>query len=238
MHDFTFLSDDEVLYKNKLSIFDKISCQGINTDFARFLGGYDIYGYGRWLTKSFGQNGTIKTITPGGSNSFQLLSHRTASARPAITYSHIKHKATNERVNCGVKEVEYGEYPQSVVDESIAKKLESAYLNKSIKTTGKRYTTDKRKIYNFNNKFTERIHIEYEYEGKKYIRVEGDENSVNVQLSDGRIIEEKKPYWLEVEPIVWLVDEESNIALSKRLLFAGIQFNRVNNFHRTLLPLI
>ena len=35
----------------------------------------------------------------------------------------------------------------------------------------------------------------------------------------------KKNYWVAIEPITWLVDEKANIALSKKILFAGVQFS-------------
>lgn len=49
-------------------------------------------------------------------------------------------------------------------------------------------------------------------------------------LSDGREIEEGKAYWVLVEPITWLVDRVSNIALSKKLIFSGVQFQNNNNY--------
>ena len=31
-------------------------------------------------------------------------------------------------------------------------------------------------------------------------------------------------HWVKVEPIIWLVDDKADIALSKKLIFAGVQY--------------
>ena len=48
-------------------------------------------------------------------------------------------------------------------------------------------------------------------------------------MSDGRVVQLGVPYWVKVEPIIWLVDEKSNIALSKKIIFSGIQFSDIKN---------
>lgn len=49
-------------------------------------------------------------------------------------------------------------------------------------------------------------------------------------LSDGRTIQDGDVYWINVEPIKWMIDERTNIALSKKLIFSGVQFNRRCNY--------
>lgn len=124
----------------------------------------------------------------------------------------------------GVKEVYYGEYPQSIVSEGYSLELESNYQNGSLKTTGKSYTTDPVAYASFFETFQARKHIEYEYCGSKYIRLIGDSNGSNEILSDGRTIQVGIPYWVKVEPISWLIDEISGIALCKKIIFSGVQF--------------
>ena len=68
------------------------------------------------------------------------------------------------------------------------------------------------------------IHTEYEYNGSKYIRFVGDSNCDGEVLSDGRTIQSGNTYWVRVEPIILLVDERANIALSKKIIFSGVQF--------------
>ena len=63
--------------------------------------------------------------------------------------------------------------------------------------------------------------------------------SYKIILSDNRIIEIGVPYWIKVEPIVWLVDEKADIALSKYIIVAGIQFDNKEiyegNFEETFI---
>ena len=57
------------------------------------------------------------------------------------------------------------------------------------------------------------------------------EKNNSFKLSDGRTIQDGTPYWVEVEPIKWMIDERTNIALSKKLIFSGVQFNRKSNYN-------
>ena len=130
----------------------------------------------------------------------------------------------------GILEVEYGEYPQTIVSEDFARTLERAYSNRTINQTGKSYTTDSVSYLDTDTPFQARTHIEYEYNGKKYIRFVGDSNCSGQVLSDGRTIQNGDVYWLEVEPIKWMIDKRTNIALSKKIIFSGVQFYRERNY--------
>jgi hypothetical protein len=65
---------------------------------------------------------------------------------------------------------------------------------------------------------------EYELDGKRYIRVRGRPHVRNSKLSTGEWVEKGKPYWVEVQPIEWLMDP-SGTMVAKKCLFAGIQFD-------------
>ena len=148
--------------------------------------------------------------------------------RPATSYSSISCfcPSPKKRLDNGILEIEFGEYPQDIVSLDYAMELENAYLNGTIKETGKIYTTDtapSNKKYN-HFLFIQRSHIEYEYEGRKYIRIVGDEKSAGVKLSDGRKIKKDEAYWISVQPIKWMIDKKTDILLSKKILFAGMPF--------------
>lgn len=130
----------------------------------------------------------------------------------------------------GIKEVEYGEYPQTIVNENYSHELERAYNNGVLITTGKHYTTDSVGYPDVDIRFKARTHTEYEYNGSKYIRFVADPNSHGEVLSDDRMIQMGKTYWIRVEPIVWLVDERANIALSKKIIFSGVQFKNSRDY--------
>ena len=144
--------------------------------------------------------------------------------RPAVSYSSISSNISNSVSNInGIVEVEYGEYPQDIVSEKISKELEELFSNKIMHKTGKVYTSY---FVSYHEKTSENEHIEYEYNGKKYIRfVCKDDYCERVALSDGRIKEKDGIYWIEVKPIKWLVDEKTDTAVSSKIICAGIPFS-------------
>ena len=40
-----------------------------------------------------------------------------------------------------------------------------------------------------------------------------------------------KKYFLRVEPIVWLVDEEADLAITNDIVFAGVKFNAMSGYY-------
>lgn len=236
MSEFTFLSENQIFSDDKLDILKKTGNKCLITDFGILLGGYSkidfINKVGKnnsvccWWSKSTYVNNKVAGVDRYGSYGMANGFLRDVGARPAISYSSISSIASNVvRNKYGVLEVEYGEYPQTVVSKKISKKLESAFLKGAINQTGKSYTTDSISIFE-SIPFQARTHVEYEYEGKKYIRFVGDSNCNGKILSNGVVVREGMPYWVEVEPIKWLIDEKENIALSKKIIFSGVQFGR------------
>ncbi len=240
MNNFTFLTDEQIFGtdgQDNLHIFRWYGKKCALTDFSILLGAkVSNFNYidkdrrkvatGWWFTKSPSEsNNCVHTISDGGKIGDVYVALRTRGARPALPYSSIGLLCSNEvRVTDGIKEVEYGEYPQTIVDENYSRELERAYIIGSLRTTGKNYTTDSAEYQYSDISFSARTHTEYEYNGSKYIRFVGDSNCVGEVLSDGRKIQSGNTYWVRVEPITWLVDEEADIALSEKLLFSGVQF--------------
>ena len=236
MSDFTFLTEEQIFGKEKLEIFEKYGTKAAITDFSILLGGY-VSNYhtsgeislknrtGYWWTYSYVGHGAAYLVSKDGYENWNDVDFRNDGARPAVSFSSISAFSSNKvRLINGLFEVEYGEYPQTIVSEAISIKLEKAYQKETIKKTGKEYTTDSVFIEAFSSKFEARTHTEYKYNGKKYIRFVGDINCEDEILSDGRNIQENNAYWVEVEPIKWLVDEKNDIALSKNILFSGVRY--------------
>ena len=139
--------------------------------------------------------------------------------RPVLNYSDIKDNVTDTLISDKkVLEVEYGEYPQTVCEEKVNAELEKLFREGNLVKTGKRYTINSSNISNFFQTISE-----YSYKGRKYIRFVADRNDIRTRLSNKKYIEYGKPYWIEVEPITWMIDED--IAVSKRLLITGILFD-------------
>ena len=235
MLDLTFLDYQKVFGRNRLKIFDVYGTTCPITDFAILLGGraenIEKSKTGSWWLYATGWDNDARAVLPKGKGFYLSVGSRFVAARLALSYSSIKLSFSNEvREESGIKEIEYGEYPQWLVDKQYSNELEKAYNGGNMRKTGKSYTTDSINWHHRDTRFKAKQHIEYEYKGKKYIRFVNEQyRDIGEFLSDGRAIENGQVYWVNVEPVVWLVDEENNIAISKYLLFSGVQFTSVKN---------
>ena len=191
-----------------------------------FNGGKDRTCY--WWTRTTDYPNKAYIVDFSG-NSFRVMgSDRSIGARPVVTYSEIKAKILGQEINPnGVKEVEYGYYPQWIVDEYTSKRLEELYNSGKAELTGRCYTADKVSYLNSSLPFQPMKCQEYSCYGRKYIRYvyEVDNQIRRSELSNYQSVIKGQAYWLSVKPIVWLVDEDKDIAISKYVLFSGIQYN-------------
>ena len=254
------LEEKQIFGKNRLSLFDKYGTKAAITDFSILLGGYVLpdennleslidrwwtmgqKSYtndgntrkdrtGWWWTKSSDGDNDARVVYPNGRRSCHNVNERDGGARPALPYSSIQSISSNTvRGANGIKEIKYGEYPQTIVGEDYSRELERAYNNRNLRTTGKNYTTDSVIYQDTNTSFRARAHTEYEYCDSKYIRFVCDYDGNGKVLSDGRTINIGEIFWVKVEPITWLVDEEKDIAITKKIIVSGVQFNNKRNY--------
>ncbi len=248
MSEFTFLTIEQFYSLESDGIFDGYGEKARITDFASLLGCYRHKdGIGEWWTKTpyhdievyYGDDEydddfndeLLCVINEDGKENFKFQWERFAGGRPAFSISSVFSKESKKKLeDSGVKEFGYGEYPQTIVDEEYSKELERLYSSNSLIITGRNYTTDSAEAMDDVSKFKAKMHIEYEYNGRQYIRFVYDDSSVDgFNLSDGRKLERGKIYWVAVEPIVWLLDLKADIALSKKLIFSGVQFESSSN---------
>ena len=242
MNNFTFLKENQAYGRDMLDIFKIYGTKSAITDFSILLGGYVSYNYyldeddipkqrtGYWWTKT-PYDSEARYVSDYGGTNYVDITRRDGGGRPVIAYSEISKISSNKvRGENGILEVEYGEYPQTVVSREFGEILEDAYRKGTINKTGKKYTTDSVKYQDRDKPFKSTNHTEYEYNGKKYIRFIGNSNCDDQPLSDGRTAREYTTYWVSVEPIKWMIDEKTNIAISKKILFSGVQFNRKSNY--------
>ncbi len=234
MLEFTYLFKEQVFGNSQLGIFRKYGTTCQLSDFAKLLGGfissskYNIEGETKqdntgywWLITPYNNNAC--TVDEDGNSSWNDVDGRSGGARPALPYSVIQNISSNVvRGASGVLEVEYGEYPQTVVDNNLSYQLDYLFNVGNLKLTGKKYTADS--VNNYSTPFKAREFKEYEYNGDKYIRFVADWKNNGENLSNGEKIKEGSTYWIKVEPIKWLVDLEEDIAVAKQILFSGVQF--------------
>lgn len=233
---FTLLSEEEIFGSQEIDIISEMDGRCAISDFAILLGAYVSNVYfieddsslkGRttwWWTRSSDGDSNVRNVLRDGSRYWDKAGKRSGAVRPALPFSSISDISPNGvRGRSGFLEVEYGEYPQYAVDTRLARTLDSEYSAGRLKKTGKTYTTDSR-LWNANSEsFKAREHHEYEYDGKKYVKVKYVDTD-SCKLSNGKSYQNGDEVWVEVAPIKWLVDEKSRLMLSKTCLASGIRF--------------
>lgn len=242
MNDFTFLTENQI-FDNEIEIIKKYGKKAPISDFAILLGGYVSNTYYTpegdklkdrttwWWTSSPYDDDDVRGVSKGGNEYWDKTHKRNGSARPASSFSSIKHISPNRvRGYNGTEEIEYGEYPQTAVDKNLNSRLESIYKNGGMSETGKGYTTDSTRYQDAEQGFTPRRFTEYSYNGEKYIRFEVDGNGSGERLSNGVDISVGDIVWVKVEPIRRLIDEKNDIMLAKKGLFAGVRFDSASKY--------
>ena len=248
MSDFTFLTEEQYFGDDKLDILEKRGTKAAITDFSILLGAY-VSDYhidndsslegrtGYYWTKSDDGDNDARVVRASGSRNFLNVLTRSGGARPALPFSSISSIPTNgesgKRARDGILEVEYGYYPQKAVSRDMQERLERAYRSGNISKTRNSYTTDSRRYNAYNEKFAPKQHEEYEYNGKRYVRVEAnsDFGSNTFTLSNGENYRDGDNVWVEVSPVKWLVDERAKVMITDKLIFSGVQFNHTRNYH-------
>ena len=241
------LTKDQIFgdYPNRLEVFEQRESKARITGFAILLGGFaseidhvndsntlkDRTGL-YWTKTTDGHDYALAVTSSGISEEF-TINIREIGCRPTLPYSSISSICSNKvRELDNILEVEYGEYPQTVVDKNMQRVLERAFCKGILKMTGKTYITDSRKKYE--GDFKPQSHIEYEYQGKKYVKVKSSfsavYNPVTPKLSNGEEYQNGDYVWIEVEPIKWLVDIQKDIAIAENILFANVAFNQEINY--------
>ncbi len=136
----------------------------------------------------------------------------------------------SKQYNCTI--IEYGFYPQTAVNPKtnpeIIQQLNEMYKKKEGRT-GNVYTFNKHPVvdsYGCTNparRFSPWKHFEYELNGNRYVRVQSK--------VDNRFIGNRKnhKYWIKVEPIEWLLDEETGKMIARRALLSGISIVATKN---------
>lgn len=195
---------------------------------------YYIYGslslenrIGSYWTKT--GDGDLDTYFIGHSGKYYSCSgdSRNIGVRPILHFSSIYDiysKTTRNFDN--ILEMEYGEYPQKAASKELQKTLEELYQQKSLMITSKKYTRDETAYNNYNQEFQKEEQEEYWYNGKKYarVRVNSCYDGKKIILSNGEKYQNGEYVWIEVEPIIWWIDEKQNIAVAEKILLAGVQF--------------
>ena len=249
MSDLTFLTVEQYLGSDKLDILEKRGTKAAITDFSILLGAYvsdnnhidndsSLEGRtGYYWTKSDDGDNDACVVNANGDRCSYRVDLRDGGARPALSFSSISSIPTNgesgKRARDGILEVEYGYYPQKAVSKEMQERLEREYRSGRLSKTRNSYTTDSTRYTEYGTTFEPQTHQEYQYNGKRYVRVEANSyyNGNNFTLSNGEQYKDGDNVWIEVSPVKWIVDEKSRMMITEKLIFAGVQFNKESNYH-------
>lgn len=236
----TFLKEEQIWGDVALGVMKSYGTKTGFSDLAIVLGGLmgrnetsdgQRTGY-VWSASSYGF-GNVRTVNSNGDSYNNEPSIRNDGARPALPPSVTsKIQPSEARLTRKIGEVqivEYGEYPKTIASEDINKDLEQAFSNGKLQTTDKKYTFDGEKYDSYDKPFKAKEYSEYQYNGKRYIRVEAQPRDNDSVLSNGNVPEMGKICWIEVQPIEWLQDK-SGVWVARQVLFSGVQFDQKKNY--------
>ena len=249
-HKLTLMSEGQIWGEQRLDVIKKYGTRCAATDLAILTGCYlynnykvnednSLEGRTSWCwTRSDDKDNDVRVADNGGRRYYAYRCKRGGAVRPALQSSTIRSliSPNKERGYNGTYEVECGEYPQMVAETDHQAILESELHSGNLKKTGRNYTFDSRAPYDKDSKFDPITYNEYEYQGKKYIRIKA--NTGVAQLSNGEKYHNGEYVWVEVSPVRWLIDERKGILVSKKALVSGIRYlskdeNYKGDFKRT-----
>jgi len=244
--DFTFLTEEQIWGDDdgngQLDAIERYGTKVAPTDLTVLLGGRITRDADHRTSEndltceswsaSLVRNDYVRCVYFKGIKYWYYVDMHVISARPALPPSEASKISPSKTrtLPSGVQIAEYGEYPQTVVDELTFLELERGYNLKSIYPTGKNYTFNSVDIHGHFTPFKAKTYPEYELNGKKYIRVPGYPSEDNSKLSTGEQVKRGKAYWVEVQPIEWLMDK-SGWMVSKKCLFAGVHIDTLETHH-------
>ena len=256
--DLTLLSEGQIWGNDKesqLEVIRKYGTKAAITDLCVLTGSYlcedtdynidedsSLKGRTSWFwTRSDDNDNDVRAVNKHGDRDDLFRYLRYGAVRPALQSSVIFSQISPNRVRGynGTEEVEYGEYPQYAADSGMQSILESEY-NRGMNKTGRSYTFDSVKYDDYDTGFNPVTYEEYEYQGKKYIRIRAnsDFDGNKFKLSNGVEYRDGDYVWVEVSPVKWLIDDRTGILVSKIGLVSGIRFldrnhNYKGDFSRT-----
>ena len=247
-HGLTLLSEGQIWGNSsepRLEVIRKYGIKSAITDLCVLTGSYlcedtidedrSLTGRTSWFwTRSDDDDNDVRMVNENGIRSYIYRCKRSGTVRPALQSSVIFSQISPNRVMGynGIEEVEYGEYPQNAADSRMQNILESEY-NRGMNKTGRSYTFDSVKYDDYDTGFKPVTYEEYEYQGKKYIRIKAnsDFDGWKFKLSNGVKYRDGDYVWVEVSPVKWLIDDKTGILISKKGLVSGIRFlNKSTNY--------
>lgn len=236
---------NEACFDKQLDITKKSGVACAVTDFCILLGAFVSEYYtskgdaltdrtGFWWTRSVGHEGSVRVTSALGAMCAKKSSERSVAVRPCIPLTGIPDELVKSSGDVSeITEIQYGTYPQAAAPTLMAADLERLMSEGRLNKTGKAYTIDSRRYNDSEKGFLPKKLPEYEYEGRKFVRVKAnsDFGGQKFELSNNAGYFNGDNVWIEVLPVAWLVDKRAGLALSKKCLFSGVKFDDPGSYH-------
>jgi len=227
-----FLKREEIWGDKALGIFDKLE-QGrraVLSDFARCLDPYvnELTGYGYYHTSSSYSDGDLCVVLVNGIEGHGTEEDTGIGGRLSIKYSDLL-KATPHGIHGqtaeGVLTYMAGTYLQKKVSPEMEQKLNSLFEDGKLSLE---YEETSEICYkNLKNIRFDLLELpRYALRGRQYtpFSIMGPVDD-GIVMSDGTFAEFGSTHWFEWQPIIWLIDEEQDKALTHDILFTGISLH-------------
>ena len=201
--DFNILDISQIDSPYTLEIFKK-GCVAKQTDLVTLLGGDGSY-------NAYNGDSPSNIVLFDGTIHHYCREEKMIGIRPIVPFQKISDGIISKHINeDGILEVEYGYYPQNILVSEEAEQVQ--WINNTLYA---KYTSNSYKPNDMNSL------SEHEYNGNRYIifyTLFSKRESYPEKLSDGSKVDPEKTYFIKVEPIKWLVDKKSGLAISKYIL--------------------
>ena len=210
--EYGLLTDSQVFGLQQIAVIAATGAEAKATDFARLYSDTA----DKWFLSSAAGYGDVVVVGADGQRGVAYASSQ-GGVRPVLPCSDKDLPDIAESMIkdiSGFTEVTFGEYPQTAVDRTLARSLESDFAAGRLRKTGKVYSTKQE---------------EYVYDGRKYIRARYI-SPESAELSNGRTYEKGDRLWIEVLPVKWLYDEEAELLLCRNIMASGITFSEENYY--------
>lgn len=152
----------------------------------------------------------------GNKNSnIREISDTSVGIRPIFnTYNH---SSINVPEINGIKKENAMDFPQTIATKKEQKELDKLLKNDKLNKTGRYFPTS-----------NEGRIEEYEYNGKKYVRVTANflDKKSKTHLSNGCKYKFGSKVWVKVEPVKLIVTKDNFSSLTEKILFAGVPYNQ------------
>lgn len=217
------------------NLFQQFGISASHTDFSLLTGGDVTFDYltskskkpqaDYWIDIK-NENNLPMVINSFGKTELAFINQKNIGIRLVAKYSDFINEVLDEYViNDNISEVLLGSYPNEVCSCDMSNLLEKLYRLNNLALTPKKYLINENLIQR--SGFTPKNLDVYEYLGNYYVRIISNNLHPNLRLSNGMPSNNGNFYWIKVKPLVWYLDKENDIMLTKDVIVSGISY-RIN----------